>query len=374
MAVPKAIDAIRAIFTDIVVLQGSKEYDYIANSYLSSLESEIRPSSLGVADVEQKITIHLRRLKGVEVDIDKKIVKIAAGKRLAVSGCRSSNGGIGGLSIHGALSHFPSQRWFICDDVLNFEVVLASGDVVNGNAHENPDLWKALKGGCGSNFGIITRFDFAVFEQGSLWGGKLFYFKPSFYGQLQTLADYLNSPEPDDHMHILVNFDYISVFGDVMGMNDVFYMKGEKGGPHTRSTTLKADTMMLQSSLEKFLVVVDALKSDVAGLTFAITLEHLPVSLIEKSRAEGDTFLGVNPEDGPLVGKRSLLEEIEADAHAKGPASPYRFMSYALTHQDPVSSYRAKNKDSLQAIYKKYDPDGFLQETGAYGGRYLVIR
>lgn len=51
----------------------------------------------------------------------------------------------------GGLSFFSSREGFICDNVVNYEVVLASGEIVNANAHKNTDLWGALRGG-GNNF------------------------------------------------------------------------------------------------------------------------------------------------------------------------------------------------------------------------------
>lgn len=43
-------------------------------------------------------------------------------------------------------------------------------EIINANASENFDLWKALKGGS-SNFGIVTRFDVQGFYTGDLYGG-----------------------------------------------------------------------------------------------------------------------------------------------------------------------------------------------------------
>jgi hypothetical protein len=45
-----------------------------------------------------------------------------------------------------------NSRGFGCDSVINYEVVLVNGTVINANKDEHPDLWKALKGG-GANFG-----------------------------------------------------------------------------------------------------------------------------------------------------------------------------------------------------------------------------
>jgi FAD/FMN-containing dehydrogenase len=47
-----------------------------------------------------------------------------------------------------------NKRGFGCDSIVNYEVVLANGSVINANRDRNKSLWKALKGG-GPNFGII---------------------------------------------------------------------------------------------------------------------------------------------------------------------------------------------------------------------------
>ena len=60
----------------------------------------------------------------------------------------------------------------MADSILNFEVVLASGEIVNANATSNPDLFHALKGG-NNNFGVVTRFDLAVFEHNQIVHGGL---------------------------------------------------------------------------------------------------------------------------------------------------------------------------------------------------------
>ena len=127
----------------------------------------------------------------------------------------------------GGLSYFSYGRGFICDQVVNYEIVLSNGEIVNANAESNKDLWIALKG-TGSNFGIVTRFDLEVFEQGQMWGGKLFYFAPSFAGQVQSLVSYLNDPNADKDVHICLTVGYAASMGATMGMNDIFCTRPEK--------------------------------------------------------------------------------------------------------------------------------------------------
>ena len=290
MAISSAIQAVRDISNDLVILPESPSYDEITASYFSELERELTPAAFltpssatqvadilkalkpfvnnlkiaiagsgqqttpAVANVRDGLTIHLRNLKGIEVNAEKKIVSIAAGERmgdvyetaaasgLGVMGNRHSTGGIGGdalqgrlhldiddyvLTISGGLSYFSYARGFVCDDVVNYEVVLGSGEIVNANAENNKDLWVALKGG-GSNFGVVTRFDLRAFELGQMWGGKIFYFEPSFKSQIQALVDYLHDPNPDTNIHICISLGYAAAIGGIMCMNDIFNTKPEK--------------------------------------------------------------------------------------------------------------------------------------------------
>ena len=77
---------------------------------------------------------------------------------VVVTGGRDGGVGVGGFLLGGGLTYYMGCRGFGCDSVVNYEVVLSDGSVINANQNENSDLWRALKGG-GANFGIVTRFD-----------------------------------------------------------------------------------------------------------------------------------------------------------------------------------------------------------------------
>lgn len=50
------------------------------------------------------------------------------------------------------MSFLSPEYGLVCDNVVNFEVVLADASIVNANASSNTDLYWALKGG-GNQFG-----------------------------------------------------------------------------------------------------------------------------------------------------------------------------------------------------------------------------
>ena len=60
--------------------------------------------------------------------------------------------GVAGLTLGGGLSFLSGQYGLVCDNVVNYEIVLADASIVNANATSDADLFFALKGG-GNQFG-----------------------------------------------------------------------------------------------------------------------------------------------------------------------------------------------------------------------------
>jgi hypothetical protein len=96
----------------------------------------------------------------------------------------------------GGIGFFALQHGFGCDAVVNMEVVLASGDIINANWTSHRDLFLALKGGQ-NNFGIVTRWDIETFSQGKLWGGNIIYDYSTNREQLDAFTNW-KSPENFD--------------------------------------------------------------------------------------------------------------------------------------------------------------------------------
>jgi FAD/FMN-containing dehydrogenase len=121
------------------------------------------------------------------------------------------------LTITGGLSYFSGRKGFACDNVLNYEVVLASGQVVNANREENSDLWLALKGGS-NNFGIVTRFDLKAFTQGDFWGGLIVY-DSSTTSQLLSAFVGLDTTDFDEYAALMLAFYYSPAVGFINSAN-----------------------------------------------------------------------------------------------------------------------------------------------------------
>jgi len=104
---------------------------------------------------------------------------------------------------------------------------LDGGRVVNANARENSDLFKALKG-ASNNLGIVTRFDLKTFPQGKLWGGFIIYPFTTATRQLQSLQSFTTASGAGvDPFASLINAFIFTAAGPSFIANQYTYTKAE---------------------------------------------------------------------------------------------------------------------------------------------------
>ena len=72
--------------------------------------------------------------------------------------------GVAGFSMGGGQGYFSRLLGLGADNILEVELVDAEGDVHVINEHKKPDLYWAIRGGGGGNFGIVTEFKFRLYE------------------------------------------------------------------------------------------------------------------------------------------------------------------------------------------------------------------
>lgn len=127
----------------------------------------------------------------------------------------------------GGLSFYSTKYGFACDSVIDFEVVLASGDVVHANANENADIFVCLKGGL-NNFGIVTSFSMKTIPSSDMWGG-IAYFMPETFGQLiDATVDFVDNGTDED-THVISSVGY--AFGQLVTTCCMYHTKGVEDAP-----------------------------------------------------------------------------------------------------------------------------------------------
>ena len=140
----------------------------------------------GLGTCDDGIVIDLSLLRDVEVDPDARTVRVGGGCTWAevdratnAHGLATPSGiigttGVGGLTLGGGLGHLTRSCGLAIDNLLEAELVLASGDRVRASADEHPDLYWAIRGG-GGNFGVVTSFVFRLHEVDTVIGGPTFW-------------------------------------------------------------------------------------------------------------------------------------------------------------------------------------------------------
>ncbi|MFZ0907044.1 MAG: FAD-binding oxidoreductase [Mycobacterium sp.] len=90
----------------------------------------------------------------------------AAGRGIPTGTCPSV--GASGHALGGGLGAHSRHAGLMCDALRSATVVLPGGQAVTASAASQPDLFWALQGGGGGNFGVTTSLTFATFPTGDV--------------------------------------------------------------------------------------------------------------------------------------------------------------------------------------------------------------
>lgn len=377
-------------------------------------------------NIEDGVTIDLSRLNQVKISGDRQTVAIGPGNRwgdvytkldannLATTGGRVASVGVGGLLTGGGISFFTPRYGLACDNVKNFEVVLANGGIVHANNATNPDLFRALKGGS-SNFGIVTRFDMATFDQGPFYGGLAF-LKTAARGKIFNWFEQFPKVN-DPYAHIIVSFTFayllgvtvpvstanfqytqpnlkpaifqpllanaisntgrISTHGDftneIKNLNPDDHRQIFMSFSHQNSAQFMEEVYTLSQA------GYNRIKASVPGIQWSTSFQPLSSRTLAKSALWGGNSLGL--EDAPdttivlltvtwskstsdktvEMAAKSFYNEVESAAKAANKFSRFIYLNYAADFQDPISRYGPESAARLTAASRKYDPKGIFQ-------------
>jgi FAD/FMN-containing dehydrogenase len=140
----------------------------------------------GLGTCDDGVVIDLSPMKSIAVDPETRTVRVAGGctwgevdaatnqHGLATPSGIISTTGVGGLTLGGGIGHLSRKCGLTIDNLLEAEMVLASGEQVTASAEQHPDLFWAIRGG-GGNFGIVTSFTFRLHEVDTVIAGPTFW-------------------------------------------------------------------------------------------------------------------------------------------------------------------------------------------------------
>jgi FAD/FMN-containing dehydrogenase len=386
------------------------------------------------SNIQGGVTLDLSDFKGVEVSSDRTFVNIRPGNRwvdvyteleamgLGTSGGRVATVGVGGLVTGGGVSYFGREKGMVCDNVLEFEVVLVNGTIVTANPTSHPDLFRALKCGSG-NFGIVTRIKMKTFEySGKMWGGTLFH-KTDATTRSKLFNYFANSyatSAADPKAHWIHSWSFVNALvvkiwavtsnvqhaSDATSTPEIF--KPVVSSDVTLIPTTKASKLTDQAQdmanlnpagsrqlfatltfknsaafMEEFFQLADTNVQEIRntlGLQFTISFQSIPRSAHSQSGASGGNSLGLEDETDDLVvalltatwalglddarvnaAANNLFTQGQARAEQLGVGKKFVYLNYAAQFQDPIASYGPESVGRLRAVAAQYDPNGVFR-------------
>ncbi|KAM7203152.1 FAD-binding domain containing protein [Naviculisporaceae sp. PSN 640] len=394
-----------------------------------------KPGSNGITN---GVLIATVRLQTLELINNNKVARLGAGLRwgtvynytsqrgLAIAGGRFGDVGVPGLLLGGGINWFGSEKGWSFNSVVNFEVVLADGSIVNANASGRySDLFWALKGGH-NNFGIVTRFDCTTFPVTNMYGGLVMYtYTPENYdAYLHAVANYIDPRggssdvrsaidpitvvNPSTGEYIVANFfahrsadpapacfsNFTNVNATVSTLRvspDLNTFQIEANDPQfaDRSqrqlawvTGLKAQAESVYLANRTFTEMAFSRLGNLPNLTTSITYQPVTKSWLQAAKAAGGDALDLDPANGgfivlqiatvwqnaqhdSIVAKFStdVVAAIDARAKAAGLHYPFNYINDAGFSQKIYSLYGGdRSLPKLKKIAKKYDPNEVFQK------------
>jgi FAD/FMN-containing dehydrogenase len=193
--------ALQAAIAGAVILPGGPDYESVRKPVMARFDN-VRPAAVVLcttpADVAATIAFARRAhmhtairggghsvagrssTEGIVIDVTPmrsvsvtgEVATVGAGVRLGglydalaehgrtiPAGCGPSVG-IAGLTLGGGLGILGRKHGLTCDQLLGAQVVLADGRVVDCDQHHDQELFWALRGAGGGNFGVVTSLVF----------------------------------------------------------------------------------------------------------------------------------------------------------------------------------------------------------------------
>jgi hypothetical protein len=170
----------------------------------------------GLSSCDGGLVIDLSQMRGIRVDPVTRTARAQAGVLLgeldretqtfglAVPAGIVTHTGLAGLTLGGGIGWLMRKYGLTIDQLLSVDLVTADGEFVTASAEVNADLFWGVRG-AGSNFGIVTEFEFRLNPVGpTVLAGPIFWPMRESPKVLRFYRDWITD-QPDEMTTIVVH-------------------------------------------------------------------------------------------------------------------------------------------------------------------------
>ncbi|PGH01861.1 hypothetical protein AJ79_07798 [Helicocarpus griseus UAMH5409] len=393
------------------------------------------------SSIDDAPLITLKAFNEINYDEASGTVRVGAGNRwtdvvkaLEPSGVTAVGGrighvGVGGYIVGGGLSYLSTQTGWAMNTVVEFDVVLASGEIVKASSTENVDLFNVLRGG-GNAFGIVTTYTLKAHKMGQIWGGNLIIGGDKTNEVLAAVRDFTEY-YPDDKAAVIATHDITLVdlvdiwllflfydgetpppgtfdnftnigpilntaktqsYSDFVSAQDGLVITGQIYDMATELSTLpSANNAEVMQAINGHFETVSMENKFVSGLVATMALQPIPKRLARHAKENGGDLMDLDdsvdrllielnysynfPSDVPTVegalkkmtnGMRKDILDLIANGTLADAHLPL-FMNDAHHSQDYFGRLRPEKLEYVKKIREVYDPENFFRDrTGGF--------
>lgn len=136
-------------------------------------------------ELDDTILLRTTDMRGAEIDAGARRARVQAGalwgdvvepagaQGLAALHGSSPTVGIVGYSLGGGLGWYARKHGLATNSVTAVELVTAEGEEIRADLDERPELFWALRGGGGANFGVVTALEFELYPVDQVYAGMM---------------------------------------------------------------------------------------------------------------------------------------------------------------------------------------------------------
>ena len=316
--------------------------------------------------LDDVILVRTDRLRGVEIDAERRIARVRSGSKWAdviapasALGLAALHGStddvsVAGYALGGGVGWYGRKLGLASNSVVAIELVTPDGRLRRADADSDPDLFWGLRGG-GGNFGVVTAVEIRLYPIETVYAGMLFFPFERAHEVLHAWREWTTTL-PDE----------VTSVGRLMQLPPIPDLP-----PHLRGRRFAAvDAVVIGDAEhgERLLAPLRALGPEID--TFAV----VPPAAIAGLHMDP-------PSPVPYVAAGQMLGELDAEAidrflAAAGPGSGSNLVVADIRHVGGALSRPVPHQGALGTLDAKYLAFGvamaFDEQSGRAGHEQLL--